>query len=266
MDALYHFHRTVSVKMHIVILLVKDDKNTVTVPAIEQSFLDRNVLSQPMAAMVLVSKEIYRAAELTKGLFGSLRRAFVKNDSRALEAAEKNCLLVDGIGKDTVSYISSLFSMGGLTEEQSAQTAGLMYVLNDIVRISVRCKDMLPIARKSVEGKTGFSEDAVKELGKNFELADKMYGMAMKALEDGDAKMAYDIMHYRKELRDASKKFNKNHLKRLKKNSCKPEMTYPFANILHILERIGDGCGSMAEGVFENVSFISLLEENAHEE
>lgn len=249
----------------IVMTIVRDHKGEEKIPEIEVSFLDKNVLSQPMAAMLLVSKEIHRAARITKDTFEKLQLAFTKNDSKALEIAEKNGGLVEGINQETVSYISSMFSMGGLTEEQSAQTAGLMYVMNDVARISQRCMDILPMARRSVEGKTGFSEEAVKELEDNFVLAEKMFSSVITALEEGDMDKAQSVMKYRKELRGMGKKSSKNHLKRLKKNNCKPELTYPFSTILHSLERIGDGCGNMAEEVLDNIKFISLREEQGYE-
>ncbi|MGN0326526.1 MAG: Na/Pi cotransporter family protein [Lachnospiraceae bacterium] len=249
----------------IVMTIVRDRKGEEKIPEIEVSFLDKNVLSQPMAAMLLVSKEIHRAARITKDTFEKLQLAFTKNDSKALEIAEKNGGLVEEINQETVSYISSMFSMGGLTEEQSAQTAGLMYVMNDVARISQRCMDILPLARKSVEGKTGFSEEAVKELEDNFVLAEKMFSSVITALEEGDMDKAQSVMKYRKELRGMGKKSSKNHLKRLKKNNCKPELTYPFSTILHSLERIGDGCGNMAEEVLDNIKFISLREEQGYE-
>ena len=56
------------------------------------------------------------------------------------------------------------------------------------------------------------------------------------------------------------KKFNKNHLKRLRKNNCMPEFTYPFSNMLHSLERIGDSCSGMVEEVMDNVRFLELEE------
>ncbi|MGN0346732.1 MAG: Na/Pi cotransporter family protein [Lachnospiraceae bacterium] len=249
----------------IVMTIVRDRKGEEKIPEMEVSFLDKNVLSQPMAAMILVSKEIHRAARITKDTFEKLQLAFTKNDSKALEIAEKNGGLVEEINQETVSYISSMFSMGGLTEEQSAQTAGLMYVMNDVARISQRCMDILPLARKSVEGKTGFSEEAVKELEDNFVLAEKMFSSVIAALEEGDMDKAQSVMKYRKELRGMGKKSSRNHLKRLKKNNCKPELTYPFSTILHSLERIGDGCGNMAEEVLENIKFISLREESGYE-
>lgn len=245
----------------IVTTLVKGSKEQSNEIENEVKYLDKNVLSQPMAAMVLVSKEINRAAEYTKGMLVNLRLAFEKNDSKVLDEIDKSGQIVETIDKETVSYISSLFSMGGLTEEQSARTAGLMYVLNDIARVSSRCMDILPVARQKIERRFSFSDVAVKELAESIQLSETMFDAAISALEEGDQSIARKVLKYRDELHTMEKKYNKNHLKRLKKKNCKPEFTYPFSTVLHNLERIGNGCGNIAEEVLEDVAFINLVEE-----
>lgn len=110
-----------------------------------------------------------------------------------------------------------MFSNGSLTEEQSSTTAGLLYVLNDIARVSKRCEDASPVIRAKLEGKYKFSKDAVEELGKVIDNVEIMYRTSIVSLENGDAKTARKVFDYRKELRNMEKKFNKNHLKRLRK-------------------------------------------------
>ena len=68
-----------------------------------------------------------------------------------------------------------MFSNGSLTEEQSYTTAGLLYVLNDIARVSKRCEDASPVIRAKLEGKYKFSKDAVEELGKVIDNVEIMY-------------------------------------------------------------------------------------------
>ena len=130
-----------------------------------------------------------------------------------LQISKKMEKLVDQIDEDTVSYISSMFSTGSLTEEQSSTTAGLMYVLNDIARVSKRCEDITPVLRAKLEGKYKFSKDAVEELARGIDAVEVMYQTTISALDNGDSKLAKKVLDYRKELRSMEKRFNKNHLK-----------------------------------------------------
>lgn len=248
------------VMVKIVMFIVKDDKKAVVSDDKTKSFLDRNVIGQPIAAMYLVSQEIRRAGRLVSEMIGNMKATVMNNDSKALAELEKNAKLVTEIDENTVSYISGMFSNGSLTEEQSSTTAGLLYVLNDIARVSKRCEDASPVIRAKLEGKYKFSKDAVEELGKVIDNVEIMYRTSIVSLENGDTKTARKVFDYRKELRNMEKKFNKNHLKRLRKNNCKPEFTYPFSNMLHSLERIGDSCSGMVEEVMDNVRFLELEE------
>lgn len=248
------------VMVKIVMFIVKDDKEVSIEDYKEKSFLDKNVISQPIAAMYLVSQEIRRAGRLVSEMIGNMKATVMNNDSKALAELEKNAKLVTEIDENTVSYISGMFSNGSLTEEQSSTTAGLLYVLNDIARVSKRCEDASPVIRAKLEGKYKFSKDAVEELGKVIDNVEIMYRTSIVSLENGDAKTARKVFDYRKELRNMEKKFNKNHLKRLRKNNCKPEFTYPFSNVLHNLKRIGDSCSGIVEEVMDNVRFLELEE------
>lgn len=248
------------VMVKIVMFIVRDDKEVSIEDYKEKSFLDKNVISQPIAAMYFVSQEIRRAGRLVSEMIGNMKATVMNNDSKALAELEKNAKLVTEIDENTVSYISGMFSNGSLTEEQSSTTAGLLYVLNDIARVSKRCEDASPVIRAKLEGKYKFSKDAVEELGKVIDNVEIMYRTSIVSLENGDTKTARKVFDYRKELRNMEKKFNKNHLKRLRKNNCKPEFTYPFSNMLHSLERIGDSCSGMVEEVMDNVRFLELEE------
>lgn len=248
------------VMVKIVMFIVRDDKEVSIEDYKEKSFLDKNVISQPIAAMYLVSQEIRRAGRLVSKMIGNMKATVMNNDSKALAELEKNAKLVTEIDENTVSYISGMFSNGSLTEEQSSTTAGLLYVLNDIARVSKRCEDASPVIRAKLEGKYKFSKDAVEELGKVIDNVEIMYRTSIVSLENGDTKTARKVFDYRKELRNMEKKFNKNHLKRLRKNNCKPEFTYPFSNVLHNLERIGDSCSGIVEEVMDNVRFLELEE------
>ena len=248
------------VMVKIVMFIVRDAKEVSIENYKEKSFLDKNVISQPVAAMYLVSQEIRRAGRLVSEMIGNMKATVMNNYSKALAELEKNSKLVTEIDENTVSYISGMFSNGSLTEEQSSTTAGLLYVLNDIARVSKRCEDASPVIRAKLEGKYKFSKDAVEELGKVIDNVEIMYQTSIVSLENGDTKTARKVFDYRKELRNMEKKFNKNHLKRLRKNNCKPEFTYPFSNVLHNLERIGDSCSGIVEEVMDNVRFLELEE------
>ena len=66
-----------------------------------------------------------------------------------------------------------------------------------------------------------------------------------------DKALALEILEDAGKLKNMERKCRKNHVKRIKKNSCKPEMTGVFVAALQDLERIGNSCINIAEEIVE---------------
>lgn len=77
------------VMVKIVMFIVRDDKEVSIEDYKEKSFLDKNVISQPIAAMYLVSQEIRRAGRLVSEMIGNMKATVMNNDSKALAELEK---------------------------------------------------------------------------------------------------------------------------------------------------------------------------------
>ena len=84
------------VMVKIVMFIVRDDKEVSIEDYKEKSFLDKNVISQPIAAMYLVSQEIRRAGRLVSEMIGNMKATVMNNDSKALAELEKNDLCRSG--------------------------------------------------------------------------------------------------------------------------------------------------------------------------
>lgn len=140
-----------------------EDKNTGVV--YEPKYLDNKVIDQPVAAMYLVSQELENltgfAVHMLNSLKGSLNQ---KKTSAAYEKFKNQLDIVQHLQEEITDYITKLFSSGNLTELQSEQTAGLLYVTNNIERIADRCQDIDSIWIKIQDDGMSFSEEAGKEI------------------------------------------------------------------------------------------------------
>lgn len=117
-------------------------------------FLDVNMLNQPVAALQLVGKEIH---------------------------------------KEVVDYMSSLFSQGVLTEEQSIQAAGLMSVISDVERMGLRSMEMAEAAQIKMEKGYRFSKEAMKEIRDGFEQVRSMVAHVISSIQSGDKGLAKQV-------------------------------------------------------------------------
>lgn len=217
----------------------------------EPRFLDERVLSQPIAALQLARQEVFSVFESLQELMDKVKTCFVKGNTEILKEVDQMGKWLEAINEDISRYMSALFAGGGLTEEQSAEAAELLYVVNDIDKICDRCIDISNISREKIFNEYHFSETALEELEHCFAFVTEMLKKTRQSLENEDHELANQILKDADKLKNMERKCKKNHKKRMKKNSCKPEMTGVFSGILQNLERIGTSCTNIAEEVQE---------------
>ncbi len=251
----------IPIMVKIVMFIVRGEDKNVFADS-KPRFLDEKLIGQPVAAMFLVSEEIRRLSEFGAELMKKARALFDNGNSEVVRADfGRDYGTVKNLHDSISSYITKMLSSGNLTEAQSEQTAGLLFVTNNIERISDRCFDMSEVLNKLTGKKKGLSETAVSELGECFDIADELFLKAMQSVENGDKDILKKISKGKEKMRKTQKKLNKAHLTRVKKNDCDAGLTPDYAQILHSLDRIADNCIGIAEEAADNISFVDLKTE-----
>lgn len=237
------------IMVKIVTFLVKGDE----VQSQEESlkFIDSRVISQPVVALHLARQEVLAVFESLQGLMDQVKTCFVKNSTEILKEVDQKTKRMDAISQEIAQYMSALFASGGLTEEQSTEAAELLYVVNDIDKICDRCIDLSHISGEKIFNEYHFSESAIEELEKCFIFVSDMLQKTSVSFTNTDKALALEILEDADKLKNMERKCRKNHVKRIKKNSCKPEMTGVFVAALQDLERIGNSCINIAEEIVE---------------
>lgn len=229
--------------------------------ACEAKYLDNKVIDQPVAAMYLVSRELESLSGFAADMLTLLKDSLSMGKSSAVYNKFKEELgIVQHLHEEITDYITRLFSSGNLTEQQSEQTAGLLYVTNNIQRIADRCHDIDKIRDQIEEKGKSFSAIANEELENCVSITLDLLNQAMEAVREGSEEQAELVFKNKKKMNKAEKKFNKAHLNRVKNQQCDPEMTVDFSGILYNLERAADNCVSIAEEVLDNPGFVELGE------
>lgn len=222
----------------------------------QPQYLDEKMLGQPLPAMYLVSREIDRCAEYASTMLSCARaelsgKALPENFDELFHA-------VKDLQDQIVQYISRLFARGVLTEEQSEQTAGLLFVINNVDRIADRCGEITGCVRQLHSVGRNLSQDASAELNECFTISQDMFDTAMSSIRAGDSGKAQAVILHRGNMHKAQKKFNKAHLARVKKKKCDAALTQDYAGILYGLDRIVDNCVGIAEEAMDHISFVAL--------
>ncbi len=230
--------------------------------AYEPKYLDNKMIDQPVATMYLVSQELENLAGFAATMLTQLKEAIsVGKTSAAYDKFKKKLETVQHLQEDVTEYITRLFSSGNLTEQQSEQTAGLLYVTNNIQRIADRCQDIDGIWDQIESKGMKLSATANEELGNCIAITWNLLNQAMEAVKEGSSEQAEQVFKNKKKMNKAEKKFNKAHLNRVKEQKCDPGLTMGFSGILYNLEREADNCVSIAEEALDNTGFVQLGED-----
>ena len=234
-----------------------EDKNLK--PAYETKFLDNKMLDKPVAAMYLISQEMERLVGFADKTLCQLK--FILDSNRSVENYEKfkeNLAITDQLQAKITDYITKLLSSGNLTEQQSEETASLLFVTNNIQRIAERCKDIDATCSNIVAQNNVLSPTANQEMIKCISITQSLLERSIEAIKTGKNDIAGDIFKDKDKMRRSERKCNKAHLKRVKLGECNASMTPHFSDILYNLSRIADNCISIAEEAADSVCFVEL--------
>jgi len=220
-------------------------------------FLDEKLLDQPVAAMYLLSQEIGRCADMASDMLRTAKAA-LDGKAEVFHNYEVESNNVRNLRNDINEYTAKLLSSGVLTENQSEQTAGLLYVSNNIDRMTEYSQNVTEMVQKIYQTGKKLSSSAEKELEECYDTAHDLFDRSVDSVRYGDMNMAQQVLADKKKMRKAQKRFNKAHMARVKAGKCEASMTADFSAILYGLERIVDNSVNIAEETMDNIRFVEL--------
>ncbi|BFL48762.1 Na/Pi cotransporter family protein [Lactonifactor longoviformis] len=218
----------------------------------QPQFLDDKMAGQPVFALHLANEEIVRCAHMVQEMISEARKAMDQKTAAVWKNVCERRGVVEHLYGQIEKFISNLFASGTLTEVQSMRAASLMYIACDVDRISQRCQEVAKVRKERLEdnreGKEyAFSKEAEKEMESMLEKIEGMLLSAMDAVQNDNRAAAFKVIQQRDELQIQENKLRKNHVQRLKKGKCSPELTGAFTTILYSMERMGSLCVNIAE-------------------
>ena len=220
-------------------------------------FLDEKLLEQPVAAMYLLSQEIGRCADMASDMLNTAKAA-LRGKAEDFHNYEVESNQVRNLRNDINDYTAKLLSSGVLTESQSEQTAGLLYVSNNIDRMTEYSQRVTQTVQQVYQSGRKMSASAEQELKECYDTAHDLFDRAVDSVRYGDADMAQQVLTDKKKLRKAQKRFNKAHMARVKAGKCEANLTADFSAILYGLERMVDNSVNIAEETIDSIHFVEL--------
>ncbi|MCD7825581.1 MAG: Na/Pi symporter, partial [Clostridiaceae bacterium] len=246
------------VMVKIVMKIVPEGKREMTDPS-RPVYLDRNVITQPAAALRLVAKEVLHFGEIVKSMLSDVTDAVKGNDVHALMQVRDYGKALASLHMEINDYLAELFASGALTEMQATQTARLLYVLSDVDRMGSLTVEMAESIQEKIENKYRYSKDAMSDLEKSMKYIGKMYENAMMALTDRDEAALSKILKHKEEVLNLDIEMRKSHMQRITEKKCKKKLSVPFMRILHCIDRMGNSCVNLTEVAVNQMDFAYFI-------
>ena len=100
----------------------------------------------------------------------------------------------------------------------------------------------------------------MEDLRKSLNQISKMYGDAMRALEQGEPEEPEKLIRRREKVMDLDINMRKAHMDRENKGKCKAKLSAPFTRLLHCVDRMGNSCVNLADMAMEHMNFGYFLD------
>lgn len=218
-------------------------------------FLDGNLINQPSVALQMVAKEIINCGNIVSDILRSTVCITGNPDKKQVNEITEKSGIVHNLNTKSTEYLAELFSAGVLTEEQATQTTGIMYVMSDMDRIGSLCSDVAVSLNEKAEDKTGYSDEAIRNLADGLSLIEEMYSGTMETMVTKDAEKVREVMQKKEAVLDLDINMRKGHMTRVAEGRCSANLTMPFNDILLSIDRMSNSCVNIAEAVSKQVNF-----------
>ncbi|MCC8159952.1 MAG: Na/Pi cotransporter family protein [Oscillospiraceae bacterium] len=242
----------------IVMKIIPDGKHEFENPA-KPRYLDRNVITQPAAALQLVAKEILNYSELVKEMFTNVIGTVKDGKSSAIRKIREYGESLGVLNSEINEYLAELFAAGVLTERQATQTAKLMYVLADVERMGSLSVEMADSLLEKIDKKYNYSKDALNDIESSLMRIETMYENALSALKNGDKSKLETVLSHKEEVLNLDIEMRKQHMQRVNRGKCKKALSQPYIKILYCIDRMGNSCVNLAEVAQNQMNFTYFI-------
>ena len=237
----------IPIMVKLVMKIVPDRQEKMQLLPSAPMYLDDKLIGQPAAALQLVNKEVIRCSELVTEMLSAVKDVNRKEETVVLDKIAGQSEIESALTQSINEYLAAVFAEGVLTEEQAAESAGLMYVLCDVDRIGGLCHSISENIMTQTSNNDRYSKEALKDIRTAVGMILEMYTEAMQAIKgDADVRVK-DIEKKKEEIMQLDDNMRRAHIERIGKKKCSAAMTSAFSNLLLDIDRMGNSCVNLVE-------------------
>lgn len=214
-------------------------------------FIGNKVVFNPATAVVEVTNEIERMANLAMDNLNRAMNAFITLDEGEIAKVaevEKN---INFLSKTITDYLVKL-TQSTIPIEDLQYIGGYFHVINDIERIGDHATNIAETAQLKKERDLDFSKEAYDELLNMMNSINENLQYAIEMFVTRNEEHMKQVVEIEDKIDTMEKEYQKNHVSRLTKNECTAEAGMLYSDLLSGLERVGDHATNIAFAVIGN--------------
>ena len=227
-------------------VLVREKKTAAAAgPMLEDRFLDYPSLAieQSRMAVDAMAKLSRSSVDQALKLIGNYTAAGFE-EIRTLEKT------VDDYEDKLGSFLMRLTGKE-LDRRQNEDVAKFLRALTDLERISDHALNLGESAKELHEKKTGFSDEAKREMDVLFAALTEIMSLTAGAFEEDDAARAKLVEPLEERIDELCDTMKRRHVDRLQSGKCTISQGFVFNDILTNVERVSDHCSNLALEMLE---------------
>ena len=205
----------------------KNGENKKTIKAFK--YINKRFLLAPDIAIEQIKKEIKNMASLAKKNLNRSISELLEQKSEFMEEISAREDLIDFLNIETTKFLVKLAP--SINEKTAEDVSKYFHLLNDIERIGDHAKIILDESNEMKNRNLKFSQEAIDEFNKVYEIIDKLFDLSIKAFDNNTQKGLDDYSILVENFKNKEKEYVQNHFERLKKGKCSMELGSFFTSV-----------------------------------
>ena len=210
-------------------------------------YLDERLMQTP-GALLSAQKEVLRMGTFAVEMVETAVTAFLTGEIDHLDEIERKEDVVNSLETAITSYLAKA-NQYAMNVNEAREIVNLMHVVNDIERMGDHAVNIAELAEARQAGKHELSDAAKGDLQNMYDEVKRISRSVLEALANRDVNKALNLIDEDDKVDELERRYRINHIERLNKGLCSPEVGVLFLDTVSNLERVGDHAHNIAEAV-----------------
>ncbi|VEF46347.1 Na/Pi-cotransporter family protein [Bacillus freudenreichii] len=213
---------------------------------------EKFIRQSPSIALGQGKKEVLRMGEIAEQGLKEVSDYYKTKGKKHRELLPQIEDALNNLDKVITDYLVQI-SYHSLSDQDLKTHSSLLNTVMDLERIGDHIENIMELVNSQINSKVKFSESAMNDLDRMFELTSSTLHQALEALQEGNESKAGSVLANERLINKMEKDLRKKHIQRLNDNMCTGTAGIVYVDIVSNLERIGDHAVNIAQAVIGDV-------------